>query len=99
MTSKSDLDTIFDGCRDVANVAHQISEIARAAGRLGLPVSKELHMLSERLHRSSDGIRNAFGAECADSVRRAEESTRNMVMVSISALPDGATEPTGWDEG
>lgn len=70
----------FDATGELLDISWQLGDLASAMHRCGISaVASELYEIAERIKSAQEQIKSAVGQECADSFRRAEETSAAML--------------------
>lgn len=80
------LDAIFNATNELTECSHDLANIARALHIVGLEkLADDIASIGAIVSNNAKAVRDAYGKEVCGAVRRADQSTANMVNAAISA--------------
>lgn len=75
---------IFDATGELLEISWQLGDLASAMNRCGMSAAaSEIYETAARIKIAQEQIRSAVGQECADSCRRADETSNAMLQAVL----------------
>lgn len=82
----SELNKIYDALEDIRDCNETIKDIALSLAHLGLPIGKEMLVISRSINTRCDTISLGVGEMIDDRMSDAQQATGNMIKAALAGI-------------